>query len=416
MKEQKKGRRGSVTIMVCACLIGMLSFVALAIDGGLLMDNRQQVQSAADAAALAAAEDLYLNWNYNQGLDPNGTAKAAALASAAANGYSSPAPVVNIPPLSGPFTGLPGYAEVIITYSQQRYFSRVFGSAPVTIQARAVAEGGWKAPKVGVLVLNPTAPGALTDTGGGTMTVTGTAPLIVDSSDPAAATITGGGTVTATEFDITGSPGVSGSGTWIGTINSPVPPTPDPLAYLPEPDPSTMTVQSTNNFHLSNNETATINPGVYVRGITVTGSASLTMNPGIYYMQGGGFTFSGQGNLTAVGVMIFNEPGSNSDVISIGGSGTITLSPPTSGLYQGISIFQERSSPNTVSVSGNGTSSYTGTFYVAGGTLSVTGNGASNVIGAQYISNNLVVNGGGGFSVNWNPNQVGRTRVLRLVE
>jgi hypothetical protein len=36
--------------------------------------------------------------------------------------------------------------------------------------------------------------------------------------------------------------------------------------------------------------------------------------------------------------------------ISLTGSGNLTLSPPTSGLYQGISLFQERSSTKQISV------------------------------------------------------------------
>src|SRR5262249_54935628 len=118
MNKRKEKRLGSVTVIVAVCLIGMLCFVALSIHRGLFMDRKQQVRSAADAAAMAAVEAVFLNWIYNKGLDPNGTAAAAATASAAAKGFSSPPPVVNIPPLSGPFAGKPGYAEVIITYSQ----------------------------------------------------------------------------------------------------------------------------------------------------------------------------------------------------------------------------------------------------------------------------------------------------------
>jgi hypothetical protein len=46
----------------------------------------------------------------------------------------------------------------------------------------------------------------------------------------------------------------------------------------------------------------------------------------------------------------------------------------------------------------------------------VTGNGGQDVIGSQYISYDMKVNGGGTFNVNWDPNLVGRTRILRLVE
>jgi hypothetical protein len=265
----------------------------------------------------------------------------------------------------------------------------VFGSADLTVRARAVARAAWKPANDGILVLDPTSPGALTNTGNGIMSVTG-APVIVDSAAPDAATATGGGVCSAPEFDITGVPGVSGSGTWVGTVKSGQPPTPDPLAYIPEPDPSTMPAYPKQNLqNIAGKKTFTISPGVYHGGISVSGQATLVIKPGIYYMDGGGFSFTGQGNLVANGVMIFNAPQSNSDNISINGSGSITLTPPTTGIYAGITIFQARSATNTVYVSGNGGSTYTGTFYVAGGTLNVTGNGTNDVIGSQYISRTL---------------------------
>jgi hypothetical protein len=391
----------------------LLAFVAIAIDGGLLQDTQKQVQATADASAMAAAANLFANYQSNGGRDPSGTAAAAATKLAAENGY--PNITVNIPPQSGPFTGKAGYVEVIIVYQQTRYFSTLMGSDTIPVRARAVAEARWAAGNMGILVLDPTAPGALTDVGGGQLTVSN-APLIVNSNAPNAATATGGGVVSAPIIDITGVPGTSGSGTWNGTIAPGQPPTPDPLKYLPEPDPTTMPAQSSKAVHASSTQTLTLSPGVYMGGIQVTGQASLIMQPGIYYMKGGGFAFSGSGSLTANGVMIFNAPQSNSDVISINGTGSVSLTPPTTGIYTGISLFQERSSTNTVSVSGNGGQTMSGTFYVAGGTLNVAGNGANNVIGAQYISDLLTVNGNGNFVVNWQPDQIARVRILKLVE
>src|SRR5262249_34212087 len=144
-------------------------------------------------------------------------------------------------------------------------------------------------------------------------------------------------------------------------------PTPDPLAYLPEPDPTTMTVQSTNPTHASGSQTLNLQPGVYKGGITVSGQASLNMAPGIYYMDGGGFSFTGQGNLNAPGVMVVNTPKTSSDRININGLGAINLSPPTTGIYQGISLWQQRSSTNEIDVGGNGGSTMTGTFYAQHG-------------------------------------------------
>src|SRR5207247_7700266 len=130
----------------------------------------------------------------------------------------------------------------------------------------------------------------------------------------------------------------------------------------------------------------------------------------------GGFSCTGSGSLSAKGVMIVNLPKQNSDVININGSGAITLSPMTTGLYRGISLWQQRSSTNQISVTGNGATQVSGTFYAQHGTLNVTGNGGTDVLGSQYISYDMKVNGGGTFNVDWDPNLIGRTRILRLVE
>src|SRR5262249_8268573 len=146
---------------------------------------------------------------------------------------------------------------------------------------------------------------------------------------------------------------------------------------------------------------------------------SLTMAPGIYYMEGGGFSFTGQGSLTAPGVMIVNAPQSNSDIININGTGAINLSPITTGIYTGISLWQVRNLPrsdNTMNIAANGVWTMTGTFYNAKGPLSVQGNGANDVLGAQYISDTLSIGGNGGFTVAWDANLVGKQRLIGLVE
>src|SRR5262249_52056139 len=189
MRVLERKREGFVIPLVAVSLTIIVGLVAIAIDGGLLLERRQRVQGTADAAALAAANDLFVNWQSNKGLDPDDSAKKAAVAVATANGF--PDITVNIPPKSGPFTGQAGYAEVIVNYNQRRSFSTLFGSTDVPVHARAVAQGRWAAVKVGVMVLNPTMPGSLNVTGGGTMTVAGV-PIIIDSNAPNAGTSSGG--------------------------------------------------------------------------------------------------------------------------------------------------------------------------------------------------------------------------------
>src|SRR5262245_47464657 len=103
-------------------------------------------------------------------------------------------------------------------------------------------------------------------------------------------------------------------------------------------------------------------------------------------MKGGGFNFGGQGSLTGDGVMIYNDPASNSDTINLSGQGAVHMTPPMSGPYQGIALFQSRTAPvqPALSVTGNGTAPLyiTGTFYAAGALLKVTGNGTQDTIGS----------------------------------
>ena len=78
MKKIKRLRKGIVIPLVAFCLAVIMAFVAIVIDGGLLLDRQNRMQTVADAAAIAAAEDLFANYRSNQGYDPNGTAKAIA--------------------------------------------------------------------------------------------------------------------------------------------------------------------------------------------------------------------------------------------------------------------------------------------------------------------------------------------------
>jgi hypothetical protein len=421
LEKSSSVRPGKVVVFVAFALMVVLGFAAISLDGGLLLQDRRAAQAAADTAALAAAAELFAESQTNQGLDPSGTAAQKALNVAAANGYNndqtSSRVTVNIPPQSGMHAGQSGHAEVIIEYYRGRFFSSIWDSSAITVRARAVARGQWAAFHTGILILDPTSPGSLTDNGGGTATVVN-ADVIVDSNAPNAAISTGGGQVSAPNFYITGVPGTStsGGGTFTGNIIDNQPPTPDPLAYLPAPDPTTMVVQSNNATNYAGTQTVSIQPGVYTGGIHVSGQVTLNMAPGIYYMDGGGFSFTGQGNLNATGVMIYTAPQSNSDNININGLGQINFSPPTTGLYRGITLWQQRSSTNTISLNGNGTSTMYGTFYAQHGTLAVSGNGASDVIGSQYISYDLTLGGNGNYLVIWRPDLTAPTRSIYLVE
>jgi hypothetical protein len=380
--------------------------------------ERRHAQAVADAAALAAACDLYENHWTNNGEDPKGTGKASAEATAKENGYANDGVTskvqVTIKPTSGPHKGKRSYAEVVVEFQQRRNFATLLSSGDVTIRARAVAVGAPVPAEVGILVLDPSKRGALTLTSSGASTVK-KVPVVVNSSDPQAVVSEGGGSLTADKFVTTG--GTDASGALTGPVQGGAPPTPDPLAHLPAPDPSLLVKRSNNPLAYTSGSVFLL-PGVYSGGVSVTGTASLFLAPGVYYIDGGGFMFTGQGNLTGNGVMIYNAPSdAQPGGINLSGQGNVSMSPPAGGPYQGITLFQARSSNAAGTVSGNsGTTNISGTFYFAGALLTVTGNGGAVNLGSQYVSNELVIAGNGGVVVEWDPAKVGRRRGIYLVE
>lgn len=383
----------------------MLGVAAISLDGGLMLDQRRRLQAAADAAALAAADDLYNNYRLNNGLDPSGAAKACALTTAAANGYGNDGVAsvvtVNVPPTSGIAAGKPGYAEVIVQYNQKRGFSVIFDSEDMPVRARAVARGQWVTFNYGIISLDPHAQGAFCVSGNGPAHVTGGASIIVDSDNGAALDSSGDGGVSAAGIDVTGN--------WHGGRITPLPttgatPVPDPLAYLPMPDPVALGLAS----QTYNGGTATLNPGVYSGGIKVSGT--LTLNPGIYYMQGGSFVSSSDYNVTGAGVMIYSDTGN----ITVSGNGSLNITPLTSGMYQGCSMMLNRNSNGILQIIASGAgSSIGGTVYGANSFFDLSGDGALTC--SQLVCRTMISSGNGGLLVNWNGNTA-RTRYIGLVE
>jgi hypothetical protein len=219
----------------------------------------------------------------------------------------------------------------------------------------------------------------------------------------------------------------------IGQVNYNVPATPDPLANLPEPaqpvlpvlTPATLGMLGSgyslnNGINDSSNGNRTIDlyPGYYA-GIKVSGNDQIVLHdnldgsPGIYYIGSQGLSITNAGGITGSNVMIYSD-GTGS--ISLTGSGSVALSPPTSGTYKGITLFQERSSNKQVSITGQGNMNMTGTFYAAKAKVSITGQGGyNNPIGSQWIAWQLYVTGSGSFTVNYN-GQASPVRDIRLVE
>jgi hypothetical protein len=215
-----------------------------------------------------------------------------------------------------------------------------------------------------------------------------------------------------------------------GTPTQYVPPAPDPLRYLAAPDPVALGLANRGTNLSYNSGNVDLYPGVYTGGLNVSGTASVTLHtnadgsPGIYYLQGGGLNVSGSANVgTAAGetggIMVFNAWSLLSDVLNIDSTGTVALSPPNSGPYKGLTLFQARGSllggnGPPITLTGYAGTKITGTVYGAYAPCHCHGKHKSCVLGGQHIVDSLSADGT--VNVNASGQPVANTRQVGLVE
>ena len=288
-----------------------------------------------------------------------------------------------------------------------------------------MARGQWQTYPIALLALEPVLPSALAVALNANLNVANGV-VDIDSASPISTVVALNAGITAPTINLTGNALTLLNGPMNATINTGVAPTADPLAYLDPPDPSSLTLQRSSLLSLSGTQTLALQPGLYRGGIRIAGSARVTMAPGIYYMSGGGFTVAAAGSVTGIGVMIVNAPILPTDAISIAATGSVQLSPPTTGLYAGITIMQPPELISlplginpTVTITANSlfgsTFSVSGTIYVPNSILALAANGSSQ-LGSQVICRMATIAGNGNVQINWDVNTSRTPLPVRLVE
>jgi len=399
--EKRAGERGQVVAVTVISLIAICAVVALAADMGYFFDYRRQMQTGADGAAMAGAEQLRRRADDSE-------IQSAAIGGAASNGFTNGANAaqvtVNHPPDSGFYSGNDAFVEAIISQPRPALFMRILGFQSATVSTRAVA-GAQDSPNC-VYALDPTATHSFNTSG--SASVNAACGIIVDSSSGSALVSSGGGQVTATSIAVTGNA--------VGCCFSPtpetsVPPEPDPFAGRAAPQFSGCDYT---NLHV-NSVTRVLTPGVYCGGIDISGgNSSVTFLPGLYVLNGGGLSVSGGGTINGTGVTFYNtgSAGYAYKPLAISGGTMGMLAAPTSGPMEAILFFQDRSitSSQTNTVSGGSTLSFEGALYFPTTPLNFSGNSSGSapytIIIAQTIDFSGLTNLRAGFGNLQNGNPI----------
>jgi Flp pilus assembly protein TadG len=135
-KKVLRDETGQVLVIAALSMTGLLGFMALATDVGVLLRSRRSVQTAADAAATAAALN-YLHTASTSSAIAAG--KAAAGSNGVTDGTGGAAVTISIPPADGPNAGSALFAESQVSKPSNTIFMGMFGFHTMTVGARAVA-------------------------------------------------------------------------------------------------------------------------------------------------------------------------------------------------------------------------------------------------------------------------------------
>jgi Flp pilus assembly protein TadG len=428
--------------------IFLFAVIGLAIDGSHLYIQKQLAQAAADSAAQAGILSLFDGTNH-MGTHTAGTAfTCSASDTATACKYAQSLNKFNFSGSDTVSVDFPSAATVGISASSlstsdsvnllrvtvQRKVPttliRLLGPSFETIKARGTAAIMNVPSPVPLLITHPTKASALSMTGTTGIKICGGSWQSIEVNSSNASAFVGGGTVdlshagpadsgqcntgTGADFGIWGGATTNPGSVTLGSTGSyrHSSPIQDPYASVFPNGPPVPTTVGTTKTISNGTEGCTLStckeysPGLYVGGINESNNNTMEVfKPGLYYIQGGGFTLK---NTTAItcpvgscttdpdtgdGMVIYSTgPAANptnAGVFNINtnvtahlrGANLSSASPPgaPTGPYYGLLFFQDRNS-----------AAYTHNIG--------QGNGCFDLVGTVYITNTLAI-------MKANPNQ-----------
>jgi Flp pilus assembly protein TadG len=392
-------------LLVAVLVLVLFGFAGLAVDLSRLYTASQQLQSAADAAALAAANKVSTEIDPSYPDNPYTVTRQMAVSVALQNNAAGvpvklSANTANAPDgdiVIGRWDGIektftpdlvdPNAVKVVArrtTTSEGGPIDLIFGPVFEVTGADVGRTGIALMSKVLdplLLVLHPSAKASL-DIGGNGLISLAEGGIQVNSDSNCAIDVNGSSHVSAPMTSTTGTV-CAPAGSITGPLYEHVPVVPDPLAdVLPD-------TAAWNAFKASLpkplgsdgriTDSGTFSPGYYPKGLSVNNSTVVTLAPGSY-MFGEEVKMNGDAQLHGTGVTLFIDHGATMDV---GGGTTLELGPPSSGTFKGITIFSHRDNTgkDAVSLGGNGVLEVDGIAYVPGGTLAMIGTSIKSIGG-----------------------------------
>ena len=374
---KRKSESGQALVATIVAMVALIGFAGLGVDMGMLRYEKRLQQSAADAAAIAGANDHVFpsggtieagqNASATNGFTDNG---GGALSTCTASGAAVGTTCVQVTdgPTTGPHKDDPNYVEAYVAKVQPTYFMRILGITSEVVSARAVAANVSGGPNNGCVYTLGSSPFGILGPGG---TLNAPNCTIMDNG-----TLDAG--INVSNVLSLGVSGILGNGT---------PATSDPFSQLTPLCPSPCVGGGALN--IPNSGTFSENPGTY-SSISITGATSgtgptITFAPGTYIITGN-FSITGNATISGTGVTFYFTNGGTINT-SLGGSLLdFQLTAPSSGQEAGILFFQDPNDTSPPFLGGDSSSNFGGVLYFPKAVLTLLGSNSIGVIVAQSLT------------------------------
>ena len=419
-------KRGNALMIAAGAMPMIVGCAGLASDTIQWSLWKRQLQRAADSAAIAGVYDRV-----------NSSGSTTTVADTVAHdltlnqhtwmsnltGY----PAVTYPADSGVMTY---QVKVTLAVQQSLPFSSLFMTAAPTIIANSTAAG---IPSGEYCVV------ALEDLGSKSgITIGGSANIDMDcgmiSNSPATNSALANGNasrVKATVIAAVG--GVQASNSWtVGQYNPYSPPIVDPYASVPVPTPSGCTAfPTTNNLDFTTNaahasgKTVCYNSDMRIQGNVVLGSATYILDAASIKMSSTGASLSCNGCTIILTSSTAATNPSSIGTMSVSG-GQLNLTPPATGTYKGIALYQDRRALDSAGsniINGNSGLIIQGVLYFPSQQLTYNGDGTTSALCTQFVTRRIIFSGNNTTSNKYEkgsncpllPGAIGGGSLVRLV-
>jgi Flp pilus assembly protein TadG len=413
-------RSGQALVLFTLAIPVMFMLIGFAVDTGWAYYRQQAAHTAAESAALAAVVAAGGTYTCGSG-SPTVVCQGATACPSSISGPTSNFNIACLYAKSNGFAVTTGgsqnvmvaanatsppptaagvttsyWVTVTVAETIPQTFSAVLGKPTTTISARATAGAFPNGGGGCIYVMAPSGSGVNMS---GTASIQSGCGVYVNSNSSAAVLFSGTPTITATNgssIDLVGNY-LGGDGHNFSpapTLSAPV--EPDPLASMNPPSGWSSYPNCIVSGPLvgSGSTSTTISPPtaggdcIVSSAINMSGSASVSFAAGFYVLQSG-ITTSGSSSVSGSGVTFYTPTAG----ITMSGTGGINITAPSSGPWEGIAIFQDRSNSSSDTLSGGTTQQINGVVYMPKGSLTYSGGSGTSGTTTTLVVNTVTFSG-----------------------